>query len=54
MFSESQLARALIAAQDAGIPALIVLNKIDLATADAARDGCGPIVRSTSTWSRCR
>ena len=38
MFSESQLARALIAARDADIPALIVLNKIDLAAADTARE----------------
>ena len=38
VFSESQLARALIAAEDAGIPALIVLNKIDLPTTDAARE----------------
>jgi ribosome biogenesis GTPase len=30
VFSESQLARALIAAESAGIPAAIVLNKIDL------------------------
>ncbi|MFN9763738.1 MAG: GTPase RsgA, partial [Pseudomonadota bacterium] len=36
-FSESQLARALIAAQAAGIPALIGLNKIDLPGRDAAR-----------------
>ena len=36
-FSESQLARALIAAADAGIAVLIVLNKIDLPQADAAR-----------------
>lgn len=38
MFSESQLARALIAASDAGIPALIVLNKLDLAAAAVARE----------------
>lgn len=31
VFSESQLARALIAAESAGIPATVVLNKIDLA-----------------------
>lgn len=36
-FSESQLARALIAARAAGIPALIGLNKIDLPGRDAAR-----------------
>jgi ribosome biogenesis GTPase / thiamine phosphate phosphatase len=38
MFSESQLTRALIAAETAGIPARIVLNKIDLPEADAARE----------------
>jgi ribosome biogenesis GTPase len=37
VFGESQLARALIAAEDAGIAARIVLNKIDLPGADAAR-----------------
>jgi ribosome biogenesis GTPase len=37
-FSESQLARALIAAQSAGIPSHIALNKIDLPPADAARE----------------
>ena len=37
VFSESQLTRALIAAQEAGIPAFIGLNKIDLPSADAAR-----------------
>ncbi|MFO1325926.1 MAG: ribosome small subunit-dependent GTPase A [Rubrivivax sp.] len=36
-FSESQLARALIAAADAGIAATLVLNKIDRPEADAAR-----------------
>lgn len=36
-FSESQLARALIAAESAGIPARIALNKTDLPDADAAR-----------------
>jgi ribosome biogenesis GTPase len=41
-FSESQLARALIAAADAGIPATIGLNKIDLADADAARARLAP------------
>ena len=38
MFSESQLARALIAAESAQIPARIVLNKIDLPQAAAARE----------------
>ncbi|MCY7316725.1 MAG: ribosome small subunit-dependent GTPase A [Rubrivivax sp.] len=37
VFSESQLTRALIAAAQAGIPALIGLNKIDLPSAAAAR-----------------
>jgi ribosome biogenesis GTPase len=37
-FSEGQLARALIAAAAAGIPALIGLNKIDRPEADAARE----------------
>lgn len=36
-FSEAQLARALVAAADAGIPALIGLNKIDRASAEGAR-----------------
>jgi ribosome biogenesis GTPase len=42
MFAESQLARALIAANDAGIPALIVLNKIDVDGVDAARERLAP------------
>lgn len=37
VFSESQLARALIAAESAGIGAAIVLNKADLPQIDAAR-----------------
>lgn len=41
-FSESQLARALIAAADAGIPARIGLNKVDLPSADAARSRLAP------------
>jgi ribosome biogenesis GTPase len=41
-FSESQLARALIAAQVAGIPTLIGLNKTDLPAADAARGRLQP------------
>jgi ribosome biogenesis GTPase len=36
-FSESQLARALVAAASAGIPARIGLNKIDMPSAAAAR-----------------
>ncbi len=42
MYAETQLARALIAAEQAGIPALIVLNKIDLPTVDAARKRLAP------------
>ena len=38
VFSESQLARALIAAESADIPARIVLNKADLPTIAAARE----------------
>jgi ribosome biogenesis GTPase len=43
-FSESQLTRALIAAAAAGIPATIVLNKVDLAAADAVRQRLAPYV----------
>ncbi len=42
MFSESQLARALIAAEHAGIEARIVLNKTDLPQAEAARERLAP------------
>ena len=42
MYGESQLARALIAAEQAGIPTLIVLNKTDLAAVDAARERLAP------------
>lgn len=42
VFSESQLARALIAAESAGIPARIVLNKADLPGIDAARERLRP------------
>ena len=42
VFSESQLARALVAAADAGIPARIVLNKRDLPTFAAARARLAP------------
>ena len=38
VFSESQLTRALIAAESAGIPALIGLNKIDKPSAAPARE----------------
>jgi ribosome biogenesis GTPase / thiamine phosphate phosphatase len=42
VFSESQLARALIAAESAGIPARIVLNKSDLPSIGAARERLRP------------
>jgi ribosome biogenesis GTPase / thiamine phosphate phosphatase len=42
VFSESQLARALIAAADAAIPAVILLNKADLPEIGAARDRLRP------------
>lgn len=42
MFSESQLARALIAAGQAGIAARILLNKTDLPQAAAARERLAP------------
>jgi ribosome biogenesis GTPase len=42
VFSESQLTRALIAASAAGIPALVGLNKVDLASAAAARERLAP------------
>jgi ribosome biogenesis GTPase len=42
VFSESQLTRALIAAAAADIPAIIGLNKVDLATADVARARLAP------------
>jgi ribosome biogenesis GTPase / thiamine phosphate phosphatase len=38
MFSESQLARTLIAAHHAGIPAVVVLNKVDLPSAALAKE----------------
>jgi len=41
-FSESQLARALIAAADAGVAARVVLNKRDLPTFAAARERLAP------------
>ena len=44
VFSESQLARALIAANEAGIAARIVLNKRDLASFGAARERLEPYV----------
>ena len=42
MFSETQLARALIASEDAGIMVKVLLNKIDLPQANAARDRLQP------------
>lgn len=42
MFSESQLARALIAAADADIPARVLLNKTDLPAAASARERLAP------------
>jgi ribosome biogenesis GTPase / thiamine phosphate phosphatase len=42
VFSESQLARALIAAESAGIPARVALNKTDLPLVDAARARLAP------------
>jgi len=44
-FSESQLARALIAAEYAGIPARIALNKRDLPAIGAARERLAPYAR---------
>lgn len=42
VFSESQLARALIAAESAGIPTRIILNKSDLPQIAAARERLKP------------
>jgi len=42
VFSESQLTRALIAAAEAGIPAVIGLNKTDLPTIAIARERLAP------------
>jgi ribosome biogenesis GTPase / thiamine phosphate phosphatase len=42
MFSESQLARALIAAASAGIDAQVLLNKCDLPQSEAARERLAP------------
>ena len=44
VFSESQLARALIAAESAGIPSRIVLNKTDLPAIDVARARLAPYI----------
>ncbi len=45
MFSESQLTRALIAAEEAGIPSVIGLNKTDLPAAATARERLAPYRR---------
>ena len=45
MFSESQLTRALIAAEEAGIPSVIGLNKTDLPAAATARERLAPYQR---------
>lgn len=42
VFSESQLSRSLIAAEYAGIPVCILLNKVDLPQAAAARERLSP------------
>jgi ribosome biogenesis GTPase len=42
MFSESQLTRALIAAEEAGITAALLLNKVDLPCAAATRERLAP------------
>ena len=42
MYAETQLARALIAAESAGIPTLIALNKTDLPALAAARERLAP------------
>jgi ribosome biogenesis GTPase / thiamine phosphate phosphatase len=42
MFSESQLSRALIAAEDAGIAVRVLLNKTDLPQAQTARERLAP------------
>ena len=45
VFSESQIARALIAAESAGIAARLVLNKADLPAIGAARERLRPYAR---------
>ncbi|HJV62645.1 MAG TPA: ribosome small subunit-dependent GTPase A, partial [Albitalea sp.] len=45
VFSESQLARALIAAESAGIAAKVLLNKADLPQIEAARERLAPYKR---------
>lgn len=45
VFSESQLARALIAAESAGIAAKVLLNKADLPQIEQARERLAPYLR---------
>jgi ribosome biogenesis GTPase / thiamine phosphate phosphatase len=45
VFSEAQLARALVAAEEAGVPATIVLNKAELDGVQAARERLEPYRR---------
>ena len=49
VFSESQLTRALVAAREAGIPALVGLNKTDLPSAAVARERLTPYVAMGTT-----
>ena len=49
VFSESQLTRALVAAREAGIPAIVGLNKTDLPSAAAARQRLAPYVGMGTT-----
>jgi ribosome biogenesis GTPase len=42
MYAETQLARALIAAEQAGIPTLVLMNKTDLPSAPAALERLAP------------
>lgn len=53
VFGESQLARALIAAADAAIPVLLVLNKTDLPATHAARAPLEPYRAMGSTVLEC-
>ncbi len=54
VFSESQLTRALIAAEDAGIEAHILLNKADLPQIAAARERLRPTPRWATRCTRWR
>ena len=49
VFSESQLTRALVAAREAGIPALVGLNKTDLPSAAVARERLAPYIAMGTT-----